>query len=168
MAEAEAITPATASAVSAAGHVKLIELLFFAYRDFTGDADALLLQLGFGRAHHRVLHFVNHRPGLTVAELLDILKITKQSLARVLKELIESGYIYQVHGAKDRRQRELHLSHKGRSLTHSLTELQVKRIGKALDEVGQENQVIIKSFLEAMVDQDLRGQINSGNGGGNG
>ena len=147
-----------------AGHTRLIELLFFAYRDFTGDADALLLEYGFGRAHHRVLHFVNRKPGLNVAELLDILKITKQSLARVLKELIDTGYIFQVHGAKDRRQRELHLSQKGRELTQSLTRLQTARISRALDEVGQESQNVIEDFLKAMVDQELRGQINANNG----
>jgi DNA-binding MarR family transcriptional regulator len=149
---------------SADGHVKLIELFFFAYRDFTGDADALLVKYKFGRAHHRVLHFANRTPGLTVAELLDILKITKQSLARVLKELIDTGHIYQVHGAKDRRQRELHLSQKGRDLTASLTRLQSKRIASALDEIGWENTDIIGDFLKAMVDQDMRGQINARHG----
>jgi hypothetical protein len=69
------------------------ELLFFAYRDFTRDADAILKDFGFGRAHHRVLHFVNRHPGLRVADLLDVLKITKQSLGRVLKQLIDKGYI---------------------------------------------------------------------------
>jgi DNA-binding MarR family transcriptional regulator len=149
---------------SADAHIKLIELLFFAYRDFTGDADALLVELGFGRAHHRVLHFANRKPGLTVAELLDILKITKQSLARVLKELIDTGHIYQVHGAKDRRQRELHLSQKGRDLTASLTRLQSQRIARALDEIGWEHTDTIEGFLKAMVDQELRGQINARHG----
>jgi DNA-binding MarR family transcriptional regulator len=148
----------------AGGHIKLIELLFFAYRDFTGDADALLVELGFGRAHHRVLHFANRKPGLTVAELLDILKITKQSLARVLKELIDTGHVYQVHGAKDRRQRELHLSQKGRELTASLTRLQSQRIARALDEIGWEHTDTIEGFLKAMVDQELRGQINARHG----
>jgi DNA-binding MarR family transcriptional regulator len=150
------------------GHTKLIELLFFAYRDFTGDADALLIEYGFGRAHHRVLHFVNRKPGLNVAELLDILKITKQSLARVLKELIDTGYVFQVHGAKDRRQRELHLSQKGRELTQSLTGLQIARISRALDEVGPEKRPVIEDFLKAMVDQELRGQINPNNGANHG
>ncbi len=140
-------------------HILLIELLFFAYRDFTGDADALLAEIGFGRAHHRVLHFVNRQPGLTVAELLDILRITKQSLARVLKELIDGGYVYQVHGVKDRRQRELHLSPTGRELTQSLTGLQSKRIANALMEIGEDNLGTIEDFLKAMVDQELRGQI---------
>jgi DNA-binding MarR family transcriptional regulator len=145
---------------TADAHLGLIELLFFAYRDFTGDADALLVEIGFGRAHHRILHFINRQPGLNVAELLEILRITKQSLARVLKELIDGGYVYQVHGAKDRRQRELHLSQKGRDLTQSLTDLQSLRISNALKEIGEENQNVIEGFLKAMVDQELRGQID--------
>ena len=84
----------------------LIELLFFAYRDFVGEADRVLDQYGFGRAHHRVLHFVQRHPGLTIAELLDILRITKQSLGRVLKELIDKGYVVQKEGENDRRQRQ--------------------------------------------------------------
>ena len=91
----------------------IIELLFFAYRDFTSDPDQILADYGFGRAHHRVLHFVNRRPGLTVAELLDVLKITKQSLARVLKQLIDTGHIVQVQGPRDRRQRELYPDRQG-------------------------------------------------------
>ena len=83
----------------------LIELLFFAYRDFVGDPDEVLAKLGFGRAHHRVLHFVNRNPGIKVADLLDILKITKQSLGRVLKQLIDEGYVVQRAGPHDRRQR---------------------------------------------------------------
>ena len=88
----------------------LIELLFFAYRDFVGDPDEVLAKLGFGRAHHRVLHFVNRNPGMKVAELLDVLKITKQSLGRVLKQLIDEGYVVQKEGANDRRQRLLYVS----------------------------------------------------------
>ena len=83
--------------------VEVIEQLFFAYRDFVGEPDAILADLGFGRAHHRVLHFVYRSPGMTVAVLLDILQITKQSLSRVLKTLIETGYIEQKEGDRDRR-----------------------------------------------------------------
>ena len=93
----------------------LIELLFFAYRDFVGDPDEVLAKFGFGRAHHRVLHFVNRNPGMKVAELLDILKITKQSLGRVLKQLIDQGYVVQKEGANDRRQRLLYVTAEGRS-----------------------------------------------------
>src|SRR5712672_4521473 len=94
----------------------VIELLFFAYRDFIGDPDDVLAKFGFGRAHHRVLHFVNRNPGMKVAELLDILKITKQSLGRVLKQLVDQGYVLQKEGANDRRQRLLYVTQKGETL----------------------------------------------------
>ena len=114
----------------------IIELLFFAYRDFTSDPDQILAEYGFGRAHHRVLHFVNRRQGLTVAELLDVLQITKQSLARVLKQLIDTDHIEQVQGLRDRRQRELHPTAKGRALALALAAPQSRRIAAALRECG--------------------------------
>ncbi len=130
----------------------LIEAFFFAYRDFTADADAILETYGFGRAHHRVLHFVNRRPGLTVAELLDILRITKQSLARVLKQLIDSGHIAQVTGPKDKRQRELYPTEKGRELALNLALPQSRRISTALEQTGSGAHMQIETFLKAMVD----------------
>lgn len=129
----------------------LIEGFFFAYRDFTADADAILETYGFGRAHHRVLHFVNRQPGLTVAELLEILKITKQSLARVLKQLIDSGHIAQVPGPKDKRQRELYPSAKGRELALKLALPQSRRIGMALGSSGAGAREQVERFLKAMV-----------------
>jgi DNA-binding MarR family transcriptional regulator len=129
----------------------LIEAFFFAYRDFTADADAILETYGFGRAHHRVLHFVNRRPGLTVAELLDILRITKQSLARVLKQLIDSGHIAQVTGPKDKRQRELYPTEKGRELALKLALPQSRRINTALEHSGSGAHTHIEAFLKAMV-----------------
>ncbi len=114
----------------------LIELLFFAYRDFVGDPDQVLEKLGFGRAHHRVLHFVNRNPGIKVADLLDVLKITKQSLGRVLKQLIDEGYVVQKEGADDRRQRLLYVSPAGEALAMKLAGLQTARIGRVLDELG--------------------------------
>src|ERR1700688_2213578 len=114
----------------------LIELLFFAYRDFVGDPDEVLAKLGFGRAHHRVLHFVNRNPGMKVAELLDVLKITKQSLGRVLKQLIDEGYVVQQEGANDRRQRLLYATAKGEQLAMQLAGLQTARIARALAELG--------------------------------
>ena len=105
-----------ATAASAAPMYDLIELFFFAYRDFVGDADRLLETYRFGRAHHRVLHFVSRQPGLTIAELLEILKITKQSLNRVLKELIAESFIEARAGAQDRRHRQLHTTAKGARL----------------------------------------------------
>jgi DNA-binding MarR family transcriptional regulator len=134
----------------------LIELLFFAYRDFVGDADEILAQLGFGRAHHRVLHFVNRNPGMKVAELLDILKITKQSLGRVLKQLIEEGYIVQKEGAKDRRQRLLSVTEKGEALALRLAALQTVRIGRAVADLGPHGQAVARRFLIGVLDPKSR------------
>src|SRR5260221_12678386 len=94
----------------------LIELLFFAYRDFVSDPDDVLAKFGFGRAHHRVLHFVNRHPGIKVADLLEVLKITKQSLGRVLKQLVDEGYVTQKEGENDRRQRLLYVTAKDQQL----------------------------------------------------
>src|ERR1700755_216578 len=105
----------------------LIELLFFAYRDFVSDPDEVLARFGFGPAHHRVLHFVNRHPGMKVADLLDILKITKQSLGRVLKQLMDEGYVIQKEGEKDRRQRLLYATAKGETLAMKLAGLQTAR-----------------------------------------
>jgi DNA-binding MarR family transcriptional regulator len=137
----------------------IIELLFFAYRDFTSDPDQILAQYGFGRAHHRVVHFVNRRPGLTVAELLDVLKITKQSLARVLKQLIDTGHIVQVQGPRDRRQRELYPTAKGRALSLALAAPQSRRIARALEDSGAADRTAVERFLMNMVDPELRAQI---------
>jgi DNA-binding MarR family transcriptional regulator len=139
----------------------LIELLFFAYRDFISDPDAILGPLNFGRAHHRVLHFVNRRPGLTVAELLDVLKITKQSLARVLKQLIDTGHVVQVTGPKDRRQRQLYATEKGRALSLALARPQSRRIHDALAEGGAGDRAAVERFLKAMVNPELRRQIEN-------
>lgn len=116
--------------------VGLVELLFFAYRDFVADPDHILEGLDFGRAHHRVLHFVGREPGLTVARLLEILQITKQSLARVLKELIDKNYIFQKEGELDRRQRLLYLTDEGEALRQKLMAPQVARFRRAAVEAG--------------------------------
>lgn len=116
--------------------VALVELLFFAYRDFVSDPDEILEGLEFGRAHHRVLHFVGRDPGMMVANLLDILKITKQSLARVLKELIDKGYVFQREGEQDRRQRLLYLTQQGETLRQKLIAPQIARFQRAAAETG--------------------------------
>jgi DNA-binding MarR family transcriptional regulator len=136
--------------------IDLIELLFFAYRDFISDPDAILARSGFGRAHHRVLHFVERNPGLTVADLLDILKITKQSLARVLKELIGSGYIEQRPGDLDRRQRLLYPTPAGRALSASLSAPQEKRIRAALAALDPSARRIVSEFLFRMINSAER------------
>jgi len=149
---------------SASGRADLIthvELFFFAYRDFTGDPDAVLAQYGFGRAHHRVLHFVHRNPGLRVANLLEILKITKQSLARVLKQLVGEGFITQKAGAEDRRERLLYATGKGARLAERLTALQVKRVEAALEAAGPHAEEATKRFLLAMISEDDRAQVEA-------
>ena len=137
----------------------LIELLFFAYRDFIGDADELLAGISFGRAHHRVLHFVNRHPGMRVADLLDILKITKQSLGRVLRELVDDGYIVQRAGPADRRQRLLYLTQKGDALALDLANLQTRRFARALHECGPESREAARRFLTAMIEPSARAEV---------
>ena len=132
----------------------IIELLFFAYRDFVGDADQELEAFGFGRAHHRVMHFVYRYPGLKVADLLDVLRITKQSLGRVLKQLLDEGYIVQKTGNNDRRQRLLFATPKGEALVTKLATLQTKRIERALAEIDAAGADTVRRFLRAMIDRD--------------
>ena len=132
----------------------IIELLFFAYRDFVGDADHVLEAFGFGRAHHRVLHFVRRYPGLKVADLLDVLRITKQSLGRVLKQLLDEGYIVQKTGNNDRRQRLLFATAKGEALVGKLAGLQTDRINRALRQLEPGGADIVRQFLRAMIDHD--------------
>lgn len=141
--------------------IACIELFYFAYRGFTCDPDTILEQYGFGRAHHRVLHFVHRNPGLKVAELLDILQITKQSLARVLKQLVDEGFIIQKAGNEDRRERRLYLSAKGARLTDKLTQIQAKRIEGALAELGQGADAVARNFLFAMISEKDRPQVET-------
>src|SRR5947208_10938073 len=132
----------------------IIELLFFAYRDFVGDADHELEAFGFGRAHHRVLHFVHRYPGLKVADLLDVLRITKQSLGRVLKQLLDEGYILQKTGNNDRRQRLLYATAKGEALVAKLAGLQTDRINRAVAGIDPAGVELVRQFLRAMIDRD--------------
>ncbi len=131
---------------------ELIELFFFAYRDFIGDADRLLEAYGFGRAHHRVLYFVSRRPGLTIAELLDILRITKQSLNRVLRELVDKNFIESRTGALDRRRRQLYATSEGERLALRLAQVQTHRFASALDKLGGSGRDWATAFLTAMID----------------
>ena len=115
-----------------------MELLFYAYRDFTDEADVMLARFKLGRAHHRALYFVGRYPGIGVSELLGILRITKQSLARVLNDLVDQGFITQATGLSDRRRRHLELTPKGLDLERQLTEKQRARIAKAYRQAGAE------------------------------
>ena len=137
------------------------ELLFFAYRDFTGDPDVILADFGFGRAHHRVLHFVNRNPGLRVADLLDILNITKQSLSRVLKQLIDQGYVSQKAGASDRRERLLYPTERGKALAARLAAPQMVRLRAALETAGPDGETAIRRFLEAMINAEDRPKVSA-------
>src|SRR6266487_3373926 len=155
-AEADSRGAEGSSAAPRAGDLRwdIIELLFFAYRDFVGDADHELEAFGFGRAHHRVMHFVHRYPGLKVADLLDVLRITKQSLGRVLKQLLDEGYIVQKTGNNDRRQRLLYATPKGEALVAKLAGLQTDRLTAALRDISPEGVAVISQFLRAMIDRD--------------
>ncbi len=151
--------PASEPASETAPDLALIELVFFAYRDFVGEPDRVLARYGFGRAHHRVLHFVAGRPGLTIAALLDILGITKQSLARVLRDLVEGGFVDSRAGADDRRQRLLHLTPEGRALAAELAERQGRRIAEALRQAGPGGRAVVERFLAGLIDPGHRDHI---------
>jgi DNA-binding MarR family transcriptional regulator len=125
-----------------------IEMLFFAYRDFTAEPDAILHQYGFGRAHHRVIYFVGRQPGMTVGELLGILRITKQSLSRVLGQLVRQGFILQKPGPRDRRQRLLHLTEKGAELERKLSAEQRARFARAYRAAGAQ---AVEGFRKVML-----------------
>ncbi len=137
---------------SPAPDYELIELMFFAYRDFVRDADRILAADGFGRAHHRVLYFVARRPGLTIAELLVILEITKQSLNRVLKDLRARGYVVIRSGSSDRRQRLLYASDMGDVLVRAIAGAQSARFERVLAGLGERARDGAIAFLRAMVD----------------
>ena len=153
------VEKSSARASDAAPMYDLIELFFFAYRDFVGDADDVLVTFKFGRAHHRVLHFVSRQPGLTIAELLEILKITKQSLNRVLKELIAKSFVEARAGAQDRRHRQLHVTPKGARLAKELAELQTRRFVRATKTLGADGRDRASAFLLAMIDDKQRDRV---------
>ena len=125
-----------------------IELLFFAYRDFTAEPDAILADYGFGRAHHRAIHFIGRHPGMTVSALLGILRITKQSLNRVLGQLVAEGYVKQRRGTRDRRQRLLELTAGGIALEERISAEQRARVARAYREAGAE---AVEGFRKVML-----------------
>lgn len=136
-----------------------IELLFYAYRDFTSDPDALLKQYKFGRAHHRVIHFIGRNPGMSVAELLAILKVTKQSLSRVLSQLVREDFVRQQKGTRDRRQRLLYLTDKGQALFDELSRPQRARVARAYREAGAEAVAGYRRVLIGLLNQDERDAV---------
>jgi DNA-binding MarR family transcriptional regulator len=133
-----------------------IEALFLAYRDFIGEPDRILAQIGFGRAHHRVLYFVNRYPGMRVADLLEILQITKQSLARVLRELVRDGYVRRDSGETDRRERLLYATEHGTLLARRLTEMQATKVSAALAAIGEDGAEAVAAFLRHMAPDAAR------------
>lgn len=141
---------------------RAIELLFFAYRNFTAEPDQILAQYGFGRAHHRVIYFVGRHPSITVSELLKILRITKQSLSRVLGQLVGEGFIVQRPGLRDRRQRLLELTDKGKALERQLTENQRARIARAYRESGADSVEGFRTVLFNLVDPADRARFEGG------
>jgi DNA-binding MarR family transcriptional regulator len=136
-----------------------IELMYFAYRGFTADPDRILEQRRYGRAHHRAIHFINRRPGLTVNALLEILAVTKQSLNRVLRQLVDDGLVESRIGTIDRRQRNLYLTDAGNSLERELSAAQRRRMRTAFSNAGPEAVVGFRKVLEQMIDPELRGQV---------
>ena len=137
-----------------------IELLFFAYRDFTAEPDAILARFGFGRAHHRVIYFVGRNPGITVTQLLEILKITKQSLSRVLGQLLREGFVIQTTDEEDRRRRLLRLTDKGRDLENLLTEKQILRVAAACRDAGAEAVEGFRTVLRGIVNREDRNRVS--------
>ncbi len=133
-----------------------IEAMFFAYRGFTADPDRILSELAYGRAHHRAIHFINRAPGTTVNNLLNILGVTKQSLNRVLRTLIEDGLVESRVGRLDKRERHLHLTDDGRHLEGRLSDAQRARMRAAFRDAGPDAVAGFRQVLEAMMDSEMQ------------
>ncbi|WP_270725107.1 MarR family winged helix-turn-helix transcriptional regulator [Shimia sp. Alg240-R146] len=138
-----------------------IEAMYFAYRGFTADPDRILESMAYGRAHHRAIHFINRAPGTTVTNLLAILGVTKQSLNRVLRTLIEDGLVESRVGKSDRRERNLYLTEAGTALEHRLSDAQRARMRSAFRDAGPEAVSGFRQVLESMMDGELRRQYKS-------
>lgn len=158
---ADRLSDPTPAAEPEAGLRNAQDLLFFAYRDFTNAADVILAELGLGRAHHRAMHFIGRNPGLTVSDLLGVLRITKQSLARVLSDLMERGYVVQAPGRADRRQRLLSLTDAGVALERRLFESQKARLGPAFAAAGTEAIDGFRQVLRGIMDETARAYIDN-------
>tara|TARA_B100001123_G_scaffold315623_1_gene353334 strand:+ start:88 stop:615 length:528 start_codon:yes stop_codon:yes gene_type:complete len=136
-----------------------MELVFYAYRDFTAEPDAILADYGFGRAHHRVIYFVGRNPNITVSALLDILQITKQSLSRVLSQLVREEFVIQRPGTRDRRQRLLELTDKGEALEKQLSQNQRERIARAYRDAGAEAVEGYRKVILGMINEKDRAKF---------
>jgi len=160
--DGDAVHPQTGNFLSDEELRQALELLFFAYRDFTGEPDAILAADGFGRAHHRVIYFVQRNPGITVNSLLGILQITKQSLSRVLGQLVREGYINQQTDAQDRRRRTLTLTAKGSALENRLTACQSTRVAAAYQAAGSQAVAGFKAVLTQIINVNDRARFTGG------
>ena len=132
---------------------KIIELVFFSYRDFTAGPDQILEKLNFGRAHHRVIYFVGKKDKITIKELLGVLKITKQSLSRVLNQLVKEGFIF-VSTGLDKRTKNLSLTSNGLNLENELSTIQIQKIKKVINNFNQEDIDGFKKILYEMIEID--------------
>jgi len=141
-----------------------IEMMFYAYREFTAEPDRILDELGLGRAHHRALYFIGRYPGITVGELIAILRITKQSLSRVLSQLMAQGYVTQTRGVEDQRQRLLSLTEDGRALERRLTASQGHRFAKAYRAAGADAVAGFRAILTALMDAEDLERLMAGSG----
>jgi DNA-binding MarR family transcriptional regulator len=158
---ADVTTPAIDSVPPSA--IRLAQdVMFFAYRDFTNAADVILEELGLGRAHHRAMHFIGRHPGITVSELLSILRITKQSLARVLSDLVERGYVAQAPGLDDRRQRLLRLTGAGETLERRLFDRQQARLAEAFHAAGPTALAGFHQVMRGIMDESARAWVDLG------
>jgi DNA-binding MarR family transcriptional regulator len=137
-----------------------IELMFYAYRDFTFESDQQLKHYRLGRAHHRALYFIGRHPGQTVGHLLSILKVTKQSISRVLKDLLEQEYVEQKSGPRDRRERRLHLTERGKKLEQDLTDRQSQRFARAYRETGAEAVEGFRKVMLGLLDPAERAEVD--------
>lgn len=140
---------------------KGIEAMFFAYRGFTADPDRILAERGYGRAHHRALHFINRSKGLTVTHLLALLGVTKQSLNRVLRSLVDDGLVEARVGRRDRRERNLYLTEAGAELERALSEAQRARMRAAYRAAGAQAVAGFRTVLESMMDDQIRAQYQT-------
>ena len=146
---------------------KGIEAMFFAYRGFTADPDRILEGYAYGRAHHRAIHFIRRSPGTTVTNLLAILGVTKQSLNRVLRTLVDDGLVEARVGERDKRERNLYLTPTGETLEEELSAAQRARMRAAFRQAGPDAVAGFRTVLEAIMDPEMRRHFRSlreGNG----
>lgn len=136
-----------------------MELLYFGYTNFTAAADETLNRLGLGRAHHRALYFIAGRPDMPVGDLLKLLRITKQSLGRVLNDLSNRGYVETVMGQKDRRQRLLRLTKSGAALENELFDAIRSKMAEAYAEAGQGSVTGFWRVLEGLIPEEQRRRL---------